>query len=97
VTEEQMHNMYFDPIKFVDDVNIYILLSQAKPRPTSRLIKGDKQPEVFVYNGVRKFYIPDEETALLLFGPDWGLEVEEITIKALKAINSGGDIPSMKV
>jgi murein DD-endopeptidase MepM/ murein hydrolase activator NlpD len=96
VTEDQMHEMYFAPTKFVDRVNIYILMERSKQRPTSRLIKSEKQPEVYVYNGKSRFHIPNEQTALLLFGPDWIDEVEEVGTKQLKAIKEDEPLPDMK-
>ena len=95
---EWIESNYFNPEKFVRMVNSYVADQLTTPPDTitSRLIKAEKQPEVYVYNGIQRFHVPDEEPALLLLGPDWGEEVQEIKIKRLKDIKEGDPIPSMK-
>lgn len=62
----------------------------------SRLIKGSGK-EVYVFNGEKKFHIPDEPTARLLFGADWTKEIESIGTAELRKIETGEPIPSMKL
>lgn len=95
VTKAELEKMYFKPMKFVDDVNLYVIESRTPSRPTSRLIKAEKRPEIYVYNGKERFHIPNEQTALLLFGPMWFEDVEEIKVKDLKAIKESDPIPNM--
>lgn len=95
-TREQMLDMYFEPTRFVDDVNTYILNARAKQRPTEKLIKTEKQPEVYVYNGKKRFYIPNEQTALFLFGPDWEKAVGLVDPKTIKAIPEGDPLPDLQ-
>jgi len=90
---------YFDPEVFVSSINVYISGHLASPSDTitETLIKAEKQNEVYVYNGELRFHVQDEESALLLFGPDWAKEIQEISIKQLKDIPEGDPIPSMKL
>ncbi len=95
---EWLNKNYFNPDEFVSLVNGYISSQLITPPETitSRLIKGEKQAEVYVFNGSKRFHIPDEETALFLFNPDWAEEIQEIKIKLLKAIPEGDPLPSMR-
>lgn len=88
---------YFEPSEFVRMVNLWVTehLTMPPETITEKLIKSEKDPNVFVYNGYSKFLIPDEETALLLFGPDWSDLIQ--VVKSIKDINLGEPIPSMKL
>ena len=96
---EWIDQNYFDPEDFIRTVNTYVTTQLASPPETitETLIKGEKQDEVYVYNGQSRFYIPDEETAFLLFGPDWVDYIQEIKVKQLKDLPEGDPIPSMKI
>lgn len=64
----------------------------AKVAPTDKLIKGSA-PEVYAYNGKRKFHIPDMET-LTFFFP--GVPIQVADQELVAAIPEGEELPSMK-
>ena len=99
VSMDWIKQNYFNPEQFVETVNGFVsdYLTTPPETITETLIKGEKQDEVYVYNGQSRFHVPDEETALLLFSPDWEDNLQEIKIKQLKEIPEGDPIPSMKV
>src|SRR3990167_3620784 len=61
---------------------------------TKHLIKGTGQPEIFIYNGRSKFYIPDMETLNFLFGERFS--VEEVELDVISKVPEGSSIPSLK-
>jgi hypothetical protein len=63
--------------------------------PTKKLIKGRKEPEVYVFNGRTKFHIPDWETLMFLFGGESGM-IEEVEGDIISKIPTGSPLPSLK-
>ena len=94
ITRAEFDRIYLDQEMFIAAVNAYIVeKKEVGNLPTADLIKSRKDPQVYYYNGKHKFYIPDWETLVALFGDM--PEIEEINKATLKQINEGDPFPSL--
>lgn len=99
-SKEWIEDHYFQPSIFVQEVNAYVQ-KELNKTPVSDveigLIKYTKRPEVYYYTGARRHHVPDEATAIALFGADWIDDVQDITKKQMGLIATGEPFPSLKI
>ena len=95
-TKKWMTDHYFKPRDFVAMVNKYVEEGEQEKRPSVGLIQYDGQPAVWIFNGKTRHWIPDEETAILLFGPDWAEGIQLVSKNMMGTIPTGDQLPSLK-
>lgn len=71
-------------------------IGAQEPVIAKGLIKVESKPEIWVYNGRTRHWIPDMETGDLLFGSGWEARVQTITETEMARIETGAELPSLK-
>ena len=92
ISEEEFDSIYLDNEKFMAQVNEYIAIANTS-MPDIGLIKLVGKPDVYYYNGVGAFHIPDWFTFETLFGDS---EIQEIEKDIMKKIKLEQSFPSLK-
>lgn len=97
LSKDAFEEIYLDPERFIAMVNEHIVTaSEQKPgEPSSDLIQGSG-PEIYYFNGKKRFHIPDWFTFDTLFGTGGMKRIEKVNDKILEQIEEDGPFVSIK-